>query len=316
MSRSRPTFSDVGLNPLARWMFAGAVVIWCLVVWALPHVGLSMAWPTIYPFAGGSAALFALLVYFWCVPGSAREWHIPDVLTAFFLMLVYAQVLMPAQYIAVALKEPLVDRQLVAIDAFFGLHVMVYAAWMLRHPGINRLFALAYYSFVPQLVAVPLFLGLVLRDREAIWEYVFLFAACSAIAVLGVALWPAANFQYLSTFNLTHAGQQFDGVRAGTLHVIRFNDMDGLVSVPSLHAAVGAMGIWATRRHRRLFAAIAVLDTALIIATFMSGSHYVVDTATGLVMVAGCVIVWQVAGRRLWSPSVAAHISAPTSSHA
>ena len=101
-------------------MFAGTVVISCVVVWALPRVGLSMDWASALPFAAGSAALFALLVYFWCVPGPAKEWHIPEVLTAFLLMLVYAQILMPAQYIAVALKAPLVDRELVAIDARFG----------------------------------------------------------------------------------------------------------------------------------------------------------------------------------------------------
>jgi hypothetical protein len=275
-------------------MFGGAATIWFLILWAMPRVGLSIAWSTALPFAGGLAALLVLLVYLWRVPGTRKEWRITEVLTAFFLLLLYAQVLMPAQYVAVALREPLVDRQLAGIDALFGVHVVTYAAWMAHHPAVNRAFAIAYYSFVPQLVVLPLLLGFVLDDRDAMWEYVFLFSACSSLAVIGVALWPAADFQYLSTFNLTHAGRQFDAVRSGTLRIIRFNDMDGLVSIPSLHAAVGAMGIWALRRHRRLFAGSCVLNGVLIIATFLSGSHYLVDTVAGLAMVGGCIVVWQV----------------------
>lgn len=79
--------------------------------------------------------------------------------------------------------------------------------------------------------------------------------------------------------------------------------MDGLVSVPSLHAAVGAMGIWTARRHRWLFGISCLLNTGLIVATFVSGSHYVIDTVAGVAMVGAVVIFWQAGLERLSLPS-------------
>ena len=66
-------------------------------------------------------------------------------------------------------------------------------------------------------------------------------------------------------------------MRDGTMTVIRYGDIDGLVSMPSFHAAGGLMLIWAVRRHRLLVAVSGLWNTLLIAATIFSGAHYVVD---------------------------------------
>ena len=294
-----PTLADLGLNRMAlRFLLCQVVLAGCLVV-LLRRTGLTVAWPTMGPFLIGDAALAGVWVYFWRVPGQAREWIIPETLAALLLLLLVTHILSPGQYAAVALQRPLVDRSLASADAALGINVATWAAWSLAHPRINFALAVAYYSFVPQLAALIVVLGILLRDREALWEYVFHFHVCSTLTVVAAAVFPAAAaFQYLHftpSFDMSRFVAHFNGLRDGTFTVIRFNDMDGLVSIPSLHTAGALMVMWAVRRHLRLLIPAAALNVTLIAATVLSGVHYVVDVFAAVAMFAVSVMLWKLA---------------------
>jgi len=301
--KTRPTPADLGLNRLAMRLLLVQAVLAVLFLAALPRVGLTVAWSTVAPFLVGDLALAGFWLYFLRVPGRPREWIVPETLAAQLLLLTLSHVLSPAQYVAVAFRRPLIDHALASADSALGINVARLAAWTLAHPRVNVPLVAAYSTFLPQLVVLAAILGIALRDREALWEYVFHFHVCATLTVAVLAMFPAAcAFQYLgfaSTLDQTRFIAQFNGLRDGTFTVIRFNDMEGLISLPSFHAAGALMVVWALRRHPKAMAPAVVLNVALIAATVFTGAHYVVDVLATFVMFAGSVVLWRRYGQSL-----------------
>lgn len=205
------------------------------------------------------------------------------------------------QYAGVALGLPLVDPWLAAADAAMGLHVPALVEWTRGWPVLTLLLSLAYFSLLPQFVLGLVGLGLRHRNRECLWEYVFHFHVCLAVTLLGVTLLPAAcaftYYGFSSLIDQTRFISHFEGLRAGTLTEIRFDDIEGLISFPSFHVAGGLMVTWAFRHYRWWAAPLVVLNGLLIAATVMSGAHYGIDVVITVVLFAASVWLWRVWGR-------------------
>lgn len=93
----------------------------------------------------------------------------------FLLITTLGHIVAPAQYVAAALNGPLIDPALAAADSVFRVSVADLAEWTRRHPAINRLLVQAYFTLFWQFLLIVPVLGLVLRDRAALWEYAFHF---------------------------------------------------------------------------------------------------------------------------------------------
>ena len=124
-------------------------------------------------------------------------------------------------------------------------------------------------------------LGLALRDRQRLWEYIFNFHFCAFVTVIALAIIPAeCAFQHLSfesqAIHQAKVHSPLQRLRDGTLNIIRFDDLEA----SHLHAVVsrrrcpdGHVGVpgeqgfdccdWLT-------------NPPLIAATFMTGAHYFV----------------------------------------
>jgi len=206
-----------------------------------------------------------------------------------FLLIVGCTALMgPAQYLAVALKRPLVDPWLAAADASMGVSVPAITDWTSHHPWLLRCLVLAYQSLLPQF-ALPIIVYGAIRPRlDTLWEYVFHFHVCAILTVIGLALWPAACvFSYYgvpSLLDQTRFTAHFEGLRAGTFHVLNLEDLEGLISFPSFHVAGALMVTWACRREPYLLAGVGLLNLLLIASTVMTGAHYALDIVATLAM--------------------------------
>jgi hypothetical protein len=249
--------------------------------------GLSFAWSTMLPQVVALMALLSLFVYFIQVPGSGRERRFPDALLVAFLLVLFTNLASPAQYLALTLRRPLVDSQLARVDALLGVHVPALAAWTAQHRAIDIVLKVSYSSLLPQFVLPIIVLGLWAADRDRLWEYCFHFHFCLLITIACLAVWPAAcafvHYGFQSTIDQSRFIDHFFALRQGTYHIIRFDDLEGLISMPSFHTAGALMVTWAFRSYRRLRWPLAGLNVALILATFMTGAHYFVDViATGL----------------------------------
>ncbi len=293
-----------GVVPMAGASLICQLGLLAVTVPLYQWLGLSLAWGTT---AVPHVVTLAILLVVWAnlrlVPERRQSAVLPDLILAVFLLILLTNILSPAQYAAVALKRPLIDRWLASADAALGIHVPSLVEWTRAHPKVNLLLTLSYHSLLLQFVLTPVAAALLLRDRGRLWEYVFHFHCCLIVTLAALAAFPAAcaftYYGFESTLNQTRFINQFQALRDGSLSVIRFDDLEGLISMPSFHAAGAMMVTWTFRGHRRWLLPVAVLNVGLLAATVMSGAHYFVDVlAAGVVFVAS-LSVYRLFGSRL-----------------
>ena len=298
-----PRIADLGLHRIAYLLLTFQVCAALLVVALLPVVGLSIVWRTFVPAILFDGFLVAVWICLWRIARHPRECAVAEAILAVLLTFGLTQVLAPAQYVAAAFNRPLIDPFLARADALMGIDVSTLAQWSRAHPRINVVMLVAYSSFIVQLILIPPILAVVLRDRLALWEYLFNFHLCAAITVTSLAIFPAAcAFQYLgfeSTIDQARFIAHFNGLRDGSFTLIEMHDLEGLISMPSFHMAGALMVLWALRRHVPLLAVVGAINGLLILATVMSGAHYVVDLFATVLMFAGSVWVWRTWGEKL-----------------
>ena len=233
-------------------------------------------------------------------PGSPRDREIADVLFVVLALLLFSAIASPLQYGLVALGSPYADPWLTAADAGLGINVSSLAAWTNTHLAIARILALAYQSFLPQLLLTVLALGF-LRDRERLWEFAFHYYFCLIVALAAFAIWPAACppafLHFTSTLDISHLIGQIAAFHDGRARALRFEDLEGLISFPSFHAAMGLIVAWVFRNRPWIRNPLIVLNALLIAATFMTGVHYVIDIVAAVPLVALSLVAWRRWGR-------------------
>jgi membrane-associated phospholipid phosphatase len=80
----------------------------------------------------------------------------------------------------------------------------------------------------------------------------------------------------------------FLGLRDGTVHTVYGLNSEGIITFPSLHAALGVLFPAALWRVRKLRWIALTLNGLLLLATPVYGSHYMVDVAAGILVAAAC----------------------------
>ena len=256
-----------------------------------PQLGLSFAWETLVPKELWLVLLFGVWTHHQFVPDKGRITILPDLFLAVFVLLLLTNIASPAQYAAVALERPLIDRWLAAADATLGIHVPSLVGWTLAHPAVGVILKICYFSLLPQFVCAPLIAALVLRNRQRLWEYVFHFHFCLIVTVGVLAAFPAAcaftYYGFESTLNQGRFIQQFNTLRDGSFAMIRFDNLEGLISMPSFHAAGAMMVTWMVRGHLRWLVPVGLLNAGLLASTVLTGAHYFIDVlASGVLFLA------------------------------
>jgi len=291
------------MTPTARASLVCSAMILAFAAPLYDHLGLSFAWETLAPHLVLLGLLFGIWSHRQMVPDRRQNAVVNDLMLAIFLLLVLTNVSSPAQYVAVALKRPLIDHWLAAADAALGIHVPSLVAWTRAHPTADLLLTVCYYSLLPQFVLAPVAAALVLKDPDRLWEYVFHFHFCLIVTLATLAIFPAAHaftyYGFESTLNQTRLIHHFQTLRDGSFTTIRFDDLEGLISMPSFHAAGAMMVTWMFRGHRRWFVPVALLNVGLVASTVMTGAHYFIDVvATGAIFLTS-LIVFRLYGPRL-----------------
>lgn len=292
----------IRLHPVARRIAGLQLAVVAASAPLYPLTGLTFAWDTALRNLLLLGLLFAVWTWYAGRPATENREFAADALLATFLLVLFTNIVGPAQYAGVALALPLADPWLASADAALGIDVPALTAWTAGHPVLARALIWSYFTLLPQFVLPLLVLGIAYKDREALWEYVFHFHACLVVTLLGVTLLPAAcAFTYYGFTSLLDQARfisHFEGLRAGTFTEIRFDDIEGLISFPSFHVAGGMMVTWVFRRRRRWLLPLAALNTMMIAATVLTGAHYGVDLLFTVLLFSGSVLLWRQWGRR------------------
>jgi hypothetical protein len=166
---------------------------------------------------------------------------------------------------------------------------------MAQHPRLTQTLVAAYTSYQPQVLLGP-FVIAVLGGRKALWGYVCAYHISLAIALVCVAVWPSeyvyAYYGFTSFIpdlgGRAHA--HLVAIRSGQLPVLSLGSAQGLISMPSFHAAIGILVPWSLRRRVWIAAPLALVDIGLLLGTALLGLHYVVDVLA--TMIGMPIVLW------------------------
>lgn len=197
-------------------------------------------------------------------------------------------------YTVASTSGPLWDATFFAWDQAIGLDWRAYLAVTDQHPLLGMAYTLAYRSLMLQTMLVVTLLGLTGRLR-ALQEFVWAFVIAGTTTVLISGLMPAmANFVYLrlspSDFpNLQPAASyvhvaHMTNLRNGVFKLVSLNELEGIITFPSFHAALGVLFLRALWVVPWVRAPAFVINMLLIASTPIDGGHYFVDVIAGAVI--------------------------------
>lgn len=233
-------------------------------------------------------------------------------------LMAFAAVGAPLSYVAASVSLPLQDGALAHLDHALGLDWKGMLAFMHRWPNIFKLMHLTYLSLSLQMVTAVLLLGF--SGRLAwlrVYMLSFLFAALVTIAISPFlpAEGPWLHYGISSVSGalpVSHTSWPvFFGLRDGSFRQLVGVGAEGIITFPSLHAALAAIlvvAFWPVPG-ARWFAV--PLNCLVIVATPIDGSHYFVDVLAGIAIAGLCVAAAWVVARRLAPPSKAMELSNP-----
>lgn len=201
-------------------------------------------------------------------------------------------------YAASAVPLPYRDAELHALDRWLGFEREAYMAFLKQHHDLREVLYFAYATIMHQTLLVCIVPFAARRiDRLQVYIIAFAFAVTATAMIASVV--PAANALIFvdnaptNVSTLPDGGHSYfptlEGLRAGTLRIIDFDGMEGLISFPSFHTTNAILFVWALWPFRLLRLPMLALNFLMIASTPLAGAHYVVDLIGGAVVAFGAI---------------------------
>ena len=288
-------------------------IIWALVVgvagaWLLaaPLFGFSVVADSFLPPAGTCLLLLAAARYY----GRHRDDpHLASALGSTAQVIAFAAVAAPLSYVAAAAGGalPLHDTAVANFDRALDFHWRGLLAAMEHWPDFHTAMRLIYLSLSVQMTAVVLVLGF--SGRLAwlrVYTLAFILSALITIAVSAVlpteGVWlhdglNAANHAVVPASSTSWP--VFLGLRDGSYRLLMAVGAEGIITFPSLHAALAVIiiaALWPVPVARWI---CAIINTVMLAATPVEGSHYLADVLAGIVVAAVSIYAARVLVMRL-----------------
>jgi len=278
------------------WSLIAAVAV---MVALAPLAGFTIRWDS-YLIPGGAVAVMLLVAWFY--RSRRAEERIAAAVEGTAQLAAFAAVGAPLSYLAASLALPLQDHLFDSIDKALGFDWFALLASMNAHRGVHAMLNAAYMSFAPQAtitVCVLAFTGRVMRLR--VFLLAFMLTALATIAISAMlpaqGVWTHYGLRADAASILPISSTSwpvFHGLRDGSFLMLMASGSEGVITFPSLHAALGlifALALWPVPVLRWFGLA---LNGLMIAATPIDGSHYFIDVFAGLTI---ALICWFAAQR-------------------
>jgi hypothetical protein len=244
-----------------------------------------------------SAALLAIGGWFY--RSVRNEERLGAILSSTAQIIGFAAVGAPLSYLAAAAGFPLQDATLDAWDRHLHFDWTEMMTFISLRPGLQRILSFAYASFALQTVTTVLALGIA-GQLARLSTFITAFVCTTMITIAVSVVCPAAGpWLFLDIRPAMANGflptsstswPVFIGLRDGTLHTVYGLNSEGIITFPSLHAALAILFSAALWRVKGVRWVALGLNGLMLIATPAYGSHYVVDVIAGIVVAAACWI--------------------------
>jgi membrane-associated phospholipid phosphatase len=202
-------------------------------------------------------------------------------------------------YLAARPALPLVDERLAEVDLAIGFIWISFVRAIDARPWLAQGLGLAYQSFAFQLLALPVLLiciGQVVRAYQFVTAYALVGFSASMISIWfpAVGAFPSYGItaDQLANINI-HYGyfflSEFEAVRSDPQFVLSMEHIAGIITFPSVHAAVAGLCMWAASSVPYLRYPMLILNLGMAVSAISHGSHYFVDVPAGIFLAFGCV---------------------------
>ncbi len=214
----------------------------------------------------------------------------------------FAAVAAPLSYIAASVAWPLQDATFAEWDRQIGFEWLSVLAVLNAHPLLHAVFAYAYASFSLQAMTVLMVLAHTSNQMRS-RLFVLTFVAVTIIVIAVSAFMPAqgvwgslglspADYSSITPVTQSQHLPVFTGIRSGTFRLLSADGAEGIITFPSLHAALGMLFILALWPVRFVRWIAFFLNLTMILATPVDGGHYFVDVFAGCgIAIAGWLII-------------------------
>lgn len=204
-------------------------------------------------------------------------------------VMAFAAVAAPLSYVAASAGLPLQDAMFDSLDRALGLDWTGLLAFMRHWPEFASFLNVMYLSLTVQMTAVVLLLGFTGRlPWLRVYMLAFVFATLTTIALSTVLPAEGVWLHYglkgdAAMLPASHTSWPvFLGLRDGSYRLIVAIGAEGIITFPSLHAALAVIlmaALWPVPLARWLSVGI---NTLMLAATPIDGSHYFVDVLAGV----------------------------------
>ncbi|WP_213308152.1 phosphatase PAP2 family protein [Paraburkholderia sacchari] len=209
------------------------------------------------------------------------------------LLIVFSYSALLLQDLCISLAPPLVDDTLIAIDAMLGFSWSSIPVWCGKHPQMHMLLDYIYNSFEWQILFIAIFLGATKRFED-LYKFTILFFVCTVASIVISAPIPASNpfFHFgLVQHYEDSFWSQFFPIREGTITSFDLGKGQGLVSMPSLHAAGAVVFAYALRNVKLVFPLSVAFNVTMTFSAIVCGAHYLVDIIAGIILAMASIAV-------------------------
>ncbi|CAN5304215.1 phosphatase PAP2 family protein [soil metagenome] len=274
-----------------------------LLILLVDLVWLSFSSVSVLPLSllGPLAVAGAMAAAAWYYRDRRGELKLADAIECTGQMTAFMGVGALLSYLMATLGFPLQDAAFQAADRSLGLDWLVYLKAVDARPWLGALFALAYASFLPQvliLIVLLCFTGrgevarimvLAMMLAGAVTIFISGFAPAMAMFVhlgLGPAdypnLSPGASFVHVDDMRMLRSGAPF---------VVDLSKAQGIITFPSYHAALGLLMLLGGYAHPWLRLPFVLINLTMIAATPIDGGHYFFDVSAGLAIACAAHVV-------------------------
>jgi PAP2 superfamily len=279
--------SAAGLRQLDAIIWTAIAFVAAFVVAAAAFGGFRIV-PETYIAPAGICLLLKLAARYY---RDRRDDHnLASALESTAQLIAFVAVGAPLSYVAASPSLPLQDAALARLDQALGFDWIGLLAFMHRWPGFFSLMHVVYPTLPLQMAAAVLLLGFTGRQSWLrIFMLAFIFAALITIAIS--AFLPAQGAwlyygikddAYAMPLGHTSWRAVFFGLRDGSFRLLAAVDTEGIITFPSLHAALAVIlvvALWPVPIARWVAVAI---NSLMLMSTPIDGSHYLVDILAGI----------------------------------
>ena len=298
---------------------ANAVMVFALGAW----FGFSIDPLKILQALAGPASLLLAAAFY---TTRRPDPYIAAACGVFAFLLSYPAIILPLSYITAAFDQPLRDAMLVRLDRALGFDWLAVQQATFANDWLRQASFLTYANAHWAIIGSWLVL-IVTGQFARIRAYAQLLMITSTIGITIAALFPVigaygyfgVSGDILASLKGTGAGQwhvaDFNAVRTGTLRVLVFEHMQGIVQFPSFHTVGALTAAWALWRTPYLKWPVLVFNLCVVLTAMPVGGHHLMDILGGGALTAlGIMLVRQPAITSIrrsspvfrWTPSTGA----------